>query len=253
VSAGGGAPSLLTIDRGHSTLDLMLHAGDRALARQRFAALEPGALERFLAPFAGAQAPRAALALTVVPGGLADVGAALARRGVVLRVAGADVPCPLRLAYPRPETLGVDRWVGALAAHRRFRAAIVADCGTALTLNAVTADGTFAGGAIAPGAGTMREGLRRRAPRLPPADLDARAVLPAVTSQDAVDAGVLLAFAGAVERLAADLAAATGLEHAQRVVTGGEAPLYLAHARAEWVHAPDLVHEGLRWLSRSNG
>ena len=253
MSDAGGAPSLLTIDRGHSTLDLMLCAGARVLGRARFDPGDTGALARFLEPFAGADAPRSAVGLSVVPDGLRDVRERLAQRGIVLREAGADLPCPLRLAYPRPQTLGVDRWVGAFAAHRRFGAAIVADCGTALTLNAVAADGTFLGGAIAPGAGTMREGLRQRAPRLPAAELGARAALPAVTSEDAVNAGVLLAFAGGLERLAAELAAATGLGAAARVVTGGEAELYLAHAREPWTHVPDLVHEGLRWLSRSSG
>lgn len=254
MTAAGDAPStrLLTIDRGNSTLDLMLHDGDTLVARARFAAEEPRVLGQFLGLVGRGHQPQAAVGLSVVPGALEPLRAELADRGVTLRLAGTDLRCPLPVAYLEPATLGVDRWVGALAAHRRFGSAIVVDCGTALTFNAVRADGTFLGGAIAPGAGTMRAGLTQRAPGLPAAVLEARPGLPAVTTQDAVDSGVVLAFCGAVERLTSELAAAARLPHATRVLTGGEAEIYLAHGRLRFQHVPDLVHEGLRWLSRSN-
>ncbi|MGH8040961.1 MAG: type III pantothenate kinase, partial [Rudaea sp.] len=55
-------------------------------------------------------------------------------------------------AYAKPERLGVDRFLGLVAAHARARAAaVIAGCGTALILDAVAADGTHLGGLIAPG------------------------------------------------------------------------------------------------------
>jgi pantothenate kinase type III len=68
---------------------------------------------------------------------------------IPLLQAGIDLPCPLPLAYETPHTLGADRWVTALAAHRRHGRAVVVDCGSATTVNLVEADGTFHGGAIA--------------------------------------------------------------------------------------------------------
>ncbi len=78
----------------------------------------------------------------------------------------------VRNGYRDTWRLGADRWVGVIAAHAlaRGRPALVANIGTALTLDAVTADGRHLGGAIAPGPATMiasllagTHGIRRRA------------------------------------------------------------------------------------------
>src|SRR5688572_20467040 len=61
---------------------------------------------------------------------------------------------PLAIDIEEPSRVGIDRLLAALAANRlrgRGRAAIVADLGTAITVDLLTADGAFAGGAILPG------------------------------------------------------------------------------------------------------
>jgi type III pantothenate kinase len=231
----------LTLDLGNSTLDCAVHdaAGSR---RQRLAAVTDVELTTFV----GQQIPsHAAVASVVDDPRLAGVLQGLRERNVAVLHAGTDLPCPLRLAYPRPETLGVDRWVGAYAAFRRFGAAVVVDCGTATTVNRVDAAGTFVGGAIAPGVRTMLEGLLARAPRLPNVDLDPlRIVMPATTTEDAIRAGVLLTAVGGIRQILDALdVASTGA----RVLTGGAAPL-VAPLLREFEVVDDLVHGGLRWL-----
>ena len=85
---------------------------------------------------------------------------------------GVDREIPVRHPYAPPEAPGADRLVAALAAFDRAGGAcVVVDAGTAVTVDVVGADGSFLGGAIAPGLVALRDGLRARAParlRRPP-------------------------------------------------------------------------------------
>jgi type III pantothenate kinase len=231
---------LLTIDRGNSTLDVMLHGDGGRRAR-----LSPSdSLDAFL----GAHRPRAAVAVTVVKGGLDGAVADLRRFGINVAIAGVDLPCPLPLDYATPATLGHDRWLSALAAHRLYGRSIVIDCGSATTVNLVEEDGTFRGGAIAPGLRAIVEGMAIVTPGLPRATPRAAVAFPPRSSADAVNTGALIAFCGAVERIVADtMAAARG--PATVVLTGGHAEDYLLRGRMRPRMEPDLVHAGLHILA----
>lgn len=62
--------------------------------------------------------------------------------------------------YQQPEKLGVDRWLGILAVRAKSAEAfVVIDCGSAITVDVVTAQGEHLGGYIAPGLKLMREAL----------------------------------------------------------------------------------------------
>lgn len=238
-----GAPDhLLTIDCGNSTIDLRrVDDGARlVLARDSLGSSD---LAAFLAV-----PPRRAMLASVVPEAADSITSRLAALGCRTLVAGRDVPCPLPLRYDTPATLGVDRWLGALAAHRRAGRAVVVDCGTATTVNLVESDGSFCGGSIAPGLAAFVAGMVAATPRLPTARLDAEPTVPARTSQAAVDAGVLLGYCGLVEHLVAlHQRAARGPSHV--FATGGNASRLLRWSRLQAEHAPALVHEGLELLA----
>src|SRR5476649_2638109 len=72
-------------------------------------------------------------------------------------------------AYRDPSQLGCDRFAAAIAAHALApgQAVIVANCGTATTIDAITADGVFLGGMILPGLGLMASSLARNTAQLP--------------------------------------------------------------------------------------
>jgi len=68
--------------------------------------------------------------------------------------------CGVLNAYAEPQRLGVDRFLAMVAAHADVRSAcVLAGVGTALTLDALTADGRHLGGLIAPGPQLMRQSL----------------------------------------------------------------------------------------------
>ena len=78
------------------------------------------------------------------------------------RFAGTDFPVPLRNLTDAPDQVGMDRLLAAYAGYRRAGgAAVVVTFGTAITVNAVSKDGGFLGGAIAPGIGLSAEALAR--------------------------------------------------------------------------------------------
>jgi type III pantothenate kinase len=235
---------LLTLDRGNTTLDVMLHGP----ARRRARLTDDGGLQDFLA----GERPDRAVAVSVVPDGLEPALAVLRGAKIPVAVAGVDLRCPLPLDYATPATLGPDRWLSALAAHRRFGRAVVVDCGSATTVNLVEDDGTFRGGAIAPGLRAVVEGMAAVTPRLPRAEPSRDGNVPSRSSADAVNTGALLAFCGAVERIVADtIAAARG--PCSILITGGHAEDYLRRGRLRPRLEPALVHEGLCLLASESG
>lgn len=238
-------PGLLTIDCGNSTVDCLWHPDG---SRRRFA--NDGDLARSLAAFVQSIPVVRCVGVRGVEASAMVVAATLATSATPLAWAGRDLPCPLRLDYDVPGSLGPDRWLGALAAHRQFGRAIVVDCGTATTVNLVAADGTFRGGAIGPGLRAMQAGMAAVTPTLPSVDLDADPAMPARSSSAAVNCGVLLGYCGLVERLVAAAVACAG-GSVQLVVTGGNAPRLLRHTRLRPHHEPVLVHLGLRLLAEA--
>lgn len=234
---------LLTVDRGNSTFDCLDH--DHRV-RRRFGVDTAG--EAAAVQFVVATKPTVCIAATVVRSGLRPLIDALANEGCPLLEAGVDLTCPLEIDYEPATDLGVDRWLGALAAFRRFGRAIVVDCGSATTVNIVDGGGCFRGGVIAPGLRAFVAGMNFLTPALPKARFDsAPSALPR-SSQDAVDAGVLLGYCGMVERLVANAHRVLG-SPATLVVTGGHAPLVQHHGRLRAEVVDDLVHEGLKLLA----
>lgn len=234
---------LLTIDCGNSTI--RVRRADGAIWTTASAAPDFDGLEAFVScvPAPGAEA----LAVSVVPAALAATRAAFSALRVPLAVAGEDLACPLALAYETVDTLGADRWLGAFAAHLRHGAAVTVDCGSATTVNVVTADGTFLGGAIAPGLTACVAGMQACTPALPAASLDADVRLPGASTQQSVDVGVVLGWVGMVERLVDGMR--ERVPDATVVLTGGNARRLLRHGRLAGEHVPELLHDGLRALA----
>ena len=73
----------------------------------------------------------------------------------------------LRIAYPTPEHLGVDRFLTLLACSARQQELLIVSVGTALTLDHVLQDGTHVGGRIAPSPTLMRQSLADVSAALP--------------------------------------------------------------------------------------
>jgi type III pantothenate kinase len=130
--------------------------------------------------------------------------------------------CGVRNAYPEPARLGVDRFLAMVAA----RAAGAGDCvlvgvGTALTLDALAADGQHLGGLIAPGPRLMQQALLGATAQVRPRG-DGVLVDVADNTSDAVVSGCWQAAAALVERFVARMAPRLGGSPVVRL-DGGDA------------------------------
>jgi len=157
----------------------------------------------------------------------------------------------IRNAYAQPGTLGVDRFLALAALHAQdARPQVLASVGTALTVDALAADGTHLGGIILPSPTLMRASLHARTARIPPVDGHWHA-LPESTA-DGVHAGSLYAAAGAIDRFVAAAAARMEAAPSLFVTGGGAEELLPLLPTATRVH--DLVLRGLaRWAEADAG
>jgi type III pantothenate kinase len=116
----------------------------------------------------------------------------------------------LRNRYRNPSQLGADRFAAALGARTLVpgKALVVATCGTATTVDAVSSEGEFLGGMILPGLGLMLDSLARGTAQLPAASADtAPPPVFADNTLDAIRSGCVSAQAGAIARAVASLPA----------------------------------------------
>ncbi|GAC1335277.1 MAG: type III pantothenate kinase [Chloroflexota bacterium] len=158
----------------------------------------------------------------------------------------------LELRYAHPERLGVDRLVNAAAAvHLVGCPAIVVDLGTATTVDAVTSDGAFAGGAIAPGLEVSERALFERTAQLPRVPLVAPGRYIGGDTVGSLQSGLLYGYAGLVDGLVDGFRAELG-DRARVVATGGLATTVGPHARTIERCEPDLTLEGLRLIFERN-
>jgi len=159
----------------------------------------------------------------------------------------------VRSGYRETWRLGADRWVGAIGAFAFARGAVVvANIGTALTIDAVTAAGKHLGGAIIPGPSTMIEsllagthGIRRRAR----GGVASTRSLFAADTASALGAGATHAAAAFIDRAVAEAAAKMGARPVL-VLTGGAAPALKAYIKSRAQVVPDLVLRGLAVMAR---
>lgn len=152
----------------------------------------------------------------------------------------------IRNSYRDPAQLGCDRFAAMIGARAKFpgQALIVATCGTATTVDAVSAEGLFIGGMIVPGLGTMASSLARNTAHLPQVAQHSLSFNPfALNTTDAIVSGCIAAQTGAIEH-AASL-------HAQRsgsvlcILSGGAAAALAPHLSVQREIVDNLVLIGL--------
>jgi len=237
---------LIVVDVGNSGAKAGLFDGETLRAQVRFLTSEissPDHLARLLD--IRPDDVEAIVAVSVSEPLLAEF---LSGPGLGAVVLGRDLPLLVENRYIDPAEVGADRLVNCAAAHTiAGGAAVAVDLGSAVTVDAVSADGAFLGGAIAPGLPSLRAGLRSAAPALPEWVREApRADLPRSTLQ-AVNWGILHGLAGMVDRLIAKVSECVG-DGAPVYLTGGDADLVAGLLSVAPVVVPHLTLDGVRIL-----
>lgn len=174
----------------------------------------------------------------------AGVAEAIASRGHAATRARTRPECAgVRIAYAEPSRLGVDRFLGLLAAHARGDGPwLIVSAGSALTVDLLDGAGQHRGGVIAPSPEHMRAALAARFPALAFAGGEASDF--AADTADALAGGSLGAALGLVERCHRQATRLLG--RAPRLLVSGGGGARLAEGlEMESEQAPFLVLEGL--------
>ena len=172
--------------------------------------------------------------------------------GVPTMPVGPGLKSGMPIQMDNPHEVGPDRIVNAIAAIERYGGPCISvDFGTSTNFDAVSADGAYVGGVLAPGIAISMEALFARAARLSSVEFT---VPPSVIGKNTVHAlqsGVLYGFAGQVDGIVRRMVAELGGSPAV-VATGGLSGLIFPHAETLQHSAPDLTLEGLRLLWERN-
>lgn len=214
----------------------------------------PDMLEQWL--HAAAPGPAVILVASVHDAAAARLEAAIAAASATQhrplrqrRIGHADMP--LVISVPEPHRVGIDRLAGAAAARlmkSADRPAIVVDCGTAATVDLVSATGEFLGGAILPGPALMTKALAEGTSRLPAVAALEQGMVPAMpgrSTQEAIAAGVGWGMRGAVARLVEEARKACGNGPEPQVILTGGWRAAVRDAIPGAIDVADLVLSGI--------
>ncbi|ASK35159.1 type III pantothenate kinase [Alloalcanivorax mobilis] len=145
--------------------------------------------------------------------------------------------------YPEPRRLGVDRWVALVECWQRFGAGIVVDCGSALTIDALDAQGRFMGGYIVPGLGMLRNALLRDTADVH-VDQAAASLGLGRSTGECVHNGLLRMSVAFVSDVVVELRQQLP-DTCKVLLTGGDAGELAPAFSFDFLHMPDLVLDGL--------
>ena len=160
-------------------------------------------------------------------------------------VVGEDLDAPIDADVDEPEKVGADRLCAAAAAFDRVqRACVVADFGTALTVDLVADNGVFLGGTIMPGVALSARALHEYTAQLPLVEVGPTTEVLGKDTVSAIRNGIFAMMAGALREITERYATDIG-KWAPLIVTGGDAQTIAA--RCEFVDRvePNLCLDGL--------
>jgi type III pantothenate kinase len=163
---------------------------------------------------------------------------------------GIKTGMPIRI--DNPYEVGADRLVNAVAAYDRIGGAcVVVDFGTGINFDAVSSDGEYLGGAIAPGVEISLTALTERGARIPRIDLAEPGTAIGKSTRAAIQSGVIFGFAGLIDGIARRIERELAGDPVM-IATGG-----LAYAIAPFCETIDQVDDlltltGLRLIWERN-
>ena len=170
-------------------------------------------------------------------------------------IAPKDHAYGVKNAYQDPLQLGSDRWAALVAVRNNIKgAAIIIDCGTAITIDVMNAEGEHLGGVIIPGIQMMQQSLFQGTHKINETDEKNERVLAALgrNTREGVRSGIHTAVIAFINEMISDATKQTKQTKQQTktekmtpVITGGDAEVLLPFLDNNVIHKPTLVLEGL--------
>lgn len=206
-------------------------------------------LERWQLPSAGTW-----VVCGVQPRRREALSAWLQERGFFVHLLTAPQQLPLCVRLERPEQVGIDRLLNAVAVNCRRQPgqpAIIVDAGSAVTVDYLDGEGAFCGGAIFPGLHLMARALHEHTALLPLVEVRRVLARPGTSTPEAMELGLLHAVTGGIASLRQAYLAGSGHGQAQLFLGGGDASLLAMALPLEAIVWPTMTLEGIRLAAAS--
>ena len=253
---------LLAIDIGNTNITFGVFDGDKLVARARVATVasrmpdEYGLMLNQLLELKGVDSEGitdVCMCSVVPPLSPAFIELCRSYLNIEPLVVGAGTKTGIRIAYENPRDVGADRIVDAAAALKFYGGpAIVVDIGTATVFDAITADGQYLGGAIAPGISIAADSLFHSTSQLRRVQLEAPPTAIGKNTVHALQSGLVLGYAdlvkGMIQRFDKELGGG-----AKVIATGGLAPIVSKEVGLFDAVDHDLTLNGLKLIFDLNG
>lgn len=167
-------------------------------------------------------------------------------------VVGPGIRTGMAIEIDNPAEVGADRLVNAIAAYEEVQdVCVCVDFGTGINFDAVSADGSYLGGAIAPGVEISLTALTERAARISRIDLGEPSTAIGTSSRAAIQSGVVYGFAGLIDGIARRVNAELGGK-ARFIATGGLASVIVPYTETITEIDDLLTLKGLRIIHGRN-
>ena len=155
------------------------------------------------------------------------------------------------ILYDNPKEVGPDRIANAVAAYDQYGGpSIVVDFGTANTIEAISENGEYLGGAIFPGIEISMDALFARAAALRRVELIAPRNVIGKSTVESIQAGTVYGFSGQIDALVDRFQKELG--QCTVIATGGLAEPIIKHSRTIQHYEPWLTLQGLRIIFERN-
>jgi type III pantothenate kinase len=253
---------LLALDVGNTNITIGVFDGDRVCATWRIATDVERLPDEYAVTILGllrienidTKAIDEAIMASVVPD-LAPIFERLCERyfGITPLVVGTGTRTGIRVLYDNPREVGADRIVDVVAALQLYGPPplVIVDFGTATVFDAVSAEGDYLGGAIAPGIGIASEALFERAAKLYRVELERPKSAIGKNTVGAIQSGTLYGYVGLIEGMVARFKKELG-GSARVVATGGWAELLSKETQVFDAVDQNLTLTGLRLIHEMN-
>jgi type III pantothenate kinase len=239
----------VVVDVGNSKIKWGRCEGGAVAEAVSLAPDDPAAWEKQTAKWGLAGAAGTWIVTSVNPAYCDRFAGWIVKQGGTVRLLAEARELPLRVSLEKPDHVGIDRLLDAVAANALRppgRAAVVIDAGSAVTVDWIDAEGTFVGGAIMPGLRLMVNALHDYTAFLPlipsPA---APPPVPGTSTPAAMEVGVYWSVVGGITAILDVYRRQYDAEPAV-FLTGGDSAALVGSLRPPVTHWPEMTLEGIR-------
>lgn len=246
---------IMTIDVGNTTIQLGVFSGDQLISDWRFSTMKEKTSDEigciFLSAFSAKNISAdniKGIAISCVVPSLINRFRDMCSKYFKCIPIEIEPGCKnyLPTKYPKPEQIGADRIVNAVAACEKYGyPLIIIDFGTATTFCAISSKGEFMGGCIVPGIGISLETLVQSAERLSHVSWERPKTIIAKNTNDAIRSGIYFGYASLVDGIVQRMKKELG-DDPKIVATGGWSSVIAEQSHSINIVDPYLTLDGLR-------